>query len=190
LITAELESKEPSMTWRSAAELQDRQAHVRALLVTVLAGVSDEVAAHRPAPGSRAIAEVVAHLILTERRVAEDIRLMLDREHPELPDIALLDEAGRLQMLLAEVAGLDSLLATFDAVCQQTVAFVHGLTEAEESRSGWSADIGYVRAGCHATINARYHYPAHIAELQTIRRCLGLPERDVIAASPRPSLLG
>lgn len=166
------------MAWRSALDLLERQAAIQATLSALLVGVSDEVALHPPQPGSRSIAEVVAHMVLTERRIASDIELMARYEHPDLPSITLLDEPAVLREIVAEVGGVAGLVEAFQSACQQTLALVRGLSEAEEARTGRGPELGNVLVGCHATNNARYHYPGHLAELRQIRRLLGLPESE------------
>jgi hypothetical protein len=167
------------MTWRSAMVLQHRQEQLQAGLMAVLAGVTDAMASQSPAPGVPSIAEVLAHLVLTERRVLDDLRLMLREDHPELPSISLLDDPARLREIVASTGTLTGLLTAFGEACRATLEFVAALDEDLEQRSGHSPELGNLLLGAHALLNVRYHYPGHLDELRAARRHLGLTDGEL-----------
>jgi hypothetical protein len=170
------------MTWRSARDVQSKQQQIRAALDAVLAGVSESEADWRPAPGGLTMRETLAHLVLTEQSIVDDIELMLEAAHPELPSIATLDDPARLRAIIEQTGTLAGLLDAFDAACAATVALVEQLDEDQELRSGHSPELGNLLLGAHAALNTRYHYPGHIEELRAVRRLLGLA--DVELAEP------
>jgi hypothetical protein len=169
------------MTWRSATVLHARQEQVQAALMAALDGVTDALANQSPAPGSASIAEVLAHLVLTEQRVLDDLRLMLHEEHPELPSISLLDDPAQFREIITSTGTLTGLLAAFGEACRATLELVAALDEDQEQRSGHSPELGNLLLGAHALLNVRYHYPGHLDEIRAARRHLGL--RDVELAS-------
>jgi hypothetical protein len=162
------------MTWRSAIDLRSGQQRVGTALSAVLVGLSDEIAEHRPVPTGLSIAELLAHLLLSEQRVASDMELMLREEWPELPSIGALEEPGRLRALVAQAGSLAMLRLGLEAASQRTLGLVEQLTEEQERRGGHSPELGNVLLGHHALCNTLYHALGHIEEMRAIRRQLGL----------------
>jgi hypothetical protein len=171
------------VTWRSATVLQARQEQVQAALVVALDGVTDSMAGQPPVPGAASIAEVVAHLVLTERRVLDDLLVMLHEEHPELPSISLLDDPAQLREIIASTGTLTGLLAAFGDACRATLELVAALDEDQEQRSGHSPELGNLLLGTHALLNVRYHYPGHLDEIRAARRHLGLSDVELASTA-------
>jgi DNA-binding CsgD family transcriptional regulator len=160
------------MTARSALDLERRQQQMRAALDEVLAGLSEaEADALRVADG-RTIREVLAHLVLTERMVRQDLLLMLAIDHPELPSIRRLDDRSHLSRVIEEAGTLAGLRAALEDACAATLAVVASLDEEQEARTGHSPELGNVLAASHAALNVSYHYRGHIEELHACRRQL------------------
>ena len=170
------------MTWRSARDVQSKQQQVLAALEAVLADVSEAEVDWRPTLGVLSLRETLAHLVLTEQSIVDDIELMLEAAHPELPSIHTLDDPARLRAIIEQTGTLSGLLAAFDAACAATLALVERLDEDQELRSGHSPELGNLLLGAHAALNTRYHYPGHIEEMRALRRQLGLA--DVELAEP------
>lgn len=162
------------MTWRTAVDLQIRQEQAHQALTGVLAGLSDEVAEHRPVPDRLSIAELLAHLILTERRVIDDLLLMLEHDWPMLPSIRPLEEPSRLRACVHQAGSIGALLVTFATAGEATRALVAGLSEEQELRGGYGPELGHITLGTHATTNIAYHAMGHIEEMREIRQYLGL----------------
>jgi hypothetical protein len=172
------------MSWRSVVELRNRHQQVQEAIAALLADVPAEAVSRRP-PGARwSMEELLAHLVLTEQRVLDDLGVMLLEEHPELASIDELDDPALLKRVIADAGSLDGLLDLFARACQTTLALMETLDEDQELRSGHSPDLGNVLVGSFAANNARYHYLGHIEDLRQLRRALGLRDVEVASLSP------
>jgi hypothetical protein len=158
------------MTWRTAHDLQQRQRQLFFALDEALAGLTErEVDTTRLADG-RSVRVVLAHLVLTETAVLDDLRLMLAVEHPDLPSLAWLDDADRLRAVIARAPTVPALVAALEAACAATGAFVAALDEEQEARTGHGPELGNVAVGAHAALNVSYHALGHVAEMRASRQ--------------------
>jgi hypothetical protein len=161
-----------AMTWRSARDLQRRQQQMRAALDEALAGLTEQAADELAVADGRSVREVLAHLVLTEEAVLDDLRLMLAVDHPELPSIRRLDDPAALREVAARAGTVPGLLDELAAACGATLALIEALDEEQELRSGHSPELGNLLVGAHAALNVSYHYLGHIDELHGLRRQL------------------
>jgi hypothetical protein len=160
------------MAWRSARDLQRRQRQMRAALDEALAGLTEQASDELTVADGRSVRAVLAHLVLTEEAVLDDLRLMLAEDHPELPSIRRLDDPAELREVAARAGTIPGLLDELEAACRATLAFVERLDEEQELRSGHSPELGNVLVGAHAALNASYHCLGHIEEVHGLRRQL------------------
>jgi len=160
------------MTWQSALDLRSRQEQMRAALDEALAGLSEATADTLTLADGRTIRQLLAHLVLTERAVRQDLLLILAIDHPALPSIRRLDAPDRLAEISAEAGTLPGLLALLDAAGRATLAVIESLDDDQEARTGHRPELGNILAGSHAAINVSYHFRGHIEELRALRRHL------------------
>jgi hypothetical protein len=158
------------MSWRTARDLQSRQRDLQFALAGALADLTEFDADSLRLSDGRSVRTVVAHLVLTEMAVLDDLHLMLTVDHPDLPSIARLEDPERLAALMARWPTLAELSAALKAACDATLALVETLDEEQEARTGHGPELGNVLLGSHAALNISYHYRGHVEELRALRQ--------------------
>lgn len=158
------------MTWRSAVDLQGRHRQLWTALDEALFGLTEADADELTLPGGHTIREVLAHLVLTEEAILDDLRLMLAIDHPELPSIRTVEDQARLRAVIGRAGTLPGLVEMLETACRATLTFVEALDEVQEARTGHSPELGNVLLCSHAALNISYHYLGHLEEMHTRRR--------------------
>ena len=116
---------------------------MRAAVAAEIVALSDEVLAWHPAEGEWCAKECLGHMVEAERRGFNGrIRLILKESEPSFPGWDQ-QAVERERQDCTRRAG--DLLSEFNALRADSVALVRGLTDADLTRGGTHAKVGYVR---------------------------------------------
>jgi hypothetical protein len=153
------------------ATLKDKFDEKAAAMESIVAGISDEKAARRPAEGEWCVREVLYHLSGdAQHTFRDDLNRFLNEEMPELGvtpgEVYLSPER--------EKAPIQELARSVAAQYRDIGTFVGGLTEEQLARPGRIAFLKQVRGSDEIKLSewisliVEYHVTQHLGQLQAL----------------------